>query len=276
MQIIPAIGFNEYRRQTTKELRDTFLLENLFASGEVRTAYWETDRTVVGAAIPAASPLKLETSPELASEHFCERREMGILNLGGSGAISVDGTLYSLAPLDALYVGRGSRDIVLASDNPETPANFYLISYPAHAVHPTVLVRHAEAKKILLGAPETANQRTIFQYIHEDAARSCQLVMGFTRLDSGSVWNTMPAHTHLRRSEVYLYFNLPEDAAVFHFMGPAEETRHLLMHDRQVALSPSWSIHSGSGTKAYSFVWAMGGENQRFADMDSVAIRDLR
>ena len=276
MHIRYATGKNEFTKMATSELRDAFLLDALFQEGSMQLAYWETDRTVIGAAVPAQAPLKLETSPELASAFFCERRELGVINLGAPGTVSVDGTSHALASLDALYVGRGSRDISFASENPEKPARFYLISYPAHAVHPTVRVKHDEARKISLGTQETANQRTLFQYIHEEGAKSCQLVMGFTRMESGSVWNTLPPHTHLRRSEVYLYFDLPENAAAFHFMGPPQETRHLLVHTEQAVLSPSWSIHSGCGTQAYSFVWAMGGENQRFADMDGVAIRDLR
>jgi 4-deoxy-L-threo-5-hexosulose-uronate ketol-isomerase len=175
-----------------------------------------------------------------------------------------------------LYLGRGSREIVFSSDNADAPARFYLVSYPSHANYPTTFSRKADAKQIQLGSQETANQRTIYQFIHEEGIKSSQLVMGFTQLSAGSVWNTMPAHTHLRRSEVYLYFDLPEQDAVFHLLGPADQTRHLAVHAGQAALSPIWSIHSGCGTRAYSFIWAMGGENQRFADMDGIAIRDLK
>lgn len=261
---------------STRELRETFLIETLFADDSVSLVYWETDRAVIGSAVPVKQPLRLETTPELASEFFCERRELGILNIGGAGTVQVDGVSHELASLDALYVGRSSREIVFTSVDPAAPAKFYLLSYPAHAVHPTTRIRQVEAREIRLGSQETANERTIFQYIHEEGVKSCQLVMGFTRLETGSVWNTMPPHTHLRRSELYLYFDVPADAAVFHFMGSPQETRHLLMHSGQVALSPAWSIHSGCGTQAYSFIWAMGGENQRFTDMDGVAIHALR
>ncbi len=276
MQIRHSISKNEYQRMTTRELRDTFLVDGLFAPGEIRMVYWETDRTVIGAATPHAQPLKLETEKELAAEFFCERRELGVINIGAAGKVKVGDAIYDLAPLDGLYVGRGNRDVTFVSDDPRTPARFYLISYPAHAVYPVVLVKKADAKRIALGSRVTANQRTLYQYIHEDGVKSCQLVMGFTQIDPGSVWNTMPPHTHLRRSEVYLYFDIPDDAVVFHFLGAPDETRHLVAQSAEVALSPVWSIHSGCGTRAYSFVWAMGGENQRFADMDAVACRDLR
>jgi 4-deoxy-L-threo-5-hexosulose-uronate ketol-isomerase len=225
--------------------------------------------------VPGRAATPLATPKELAAEFFCERRELGAINLGAPGQVTVDGQSYGLGYRDALYVGRGSRDISFASEDPANPARYFLISYPAHATHPTRVARVAEARQIKLGSPETANCRTIYQYIHEDGIRSCQLVMGFTELDAGSVWNTMPPHTHLRRSEVYLYFNVPADAAVFHFMGPAEETRHLCMHSGQAVLSPPWSIHAGCGTRAYAFIWAMGGENQRFDDMDAISLQHL-
>ena len=261
---------------TTRELRENFLIEDLFKNDSIGLVYWEVDRTVIGAAVPVHSALKLETAPELASEFFCERRELGILNLGGAGKVTVDGEIYQVESFACLYVGRGSRDVAFESNDSGTPARYFLMSYPAHAVYPTTLARIAEANQIKLGSQETANERTIFQYIHLNGIRSCQLVMGFTRLEAGSVWNTMPAHTHSRRSEVYLYFNVTADAAVSHFMGPGDETRHLFVHNEQAALSPIWSIHSGCGTQAYSFVWAMGGENQAFPDMDGILISNLK
>jgi 4-deoxy-L-threo-5-hexosulose-uronate ketol-isomerase len=260
---------------TTCELRDAFLVAGLFEPGEIRTIYWETDRAVAGSAVPLAVPLKLETAPELASDYFCERRELGILNTGGPGSVRVDGAEYPMESLDCLYVGRGSREIHFQSTT-TNPARFFLISYPAHAAYPTLLATQKEANPVHLGSQKTANQRTIFQYIHENGIRSCQLVMGFTRLAEGSVWNTMPTHTHSRRSEVYLYFNMPPDAGVVHLMGTGDETRHLLVHDRQAVLSPAWSIHSGCGTSSYSFIWAMGGENQSFTDMDGIEMNQLR
>jgi 4-deoxy-L-threo-5-hexosulose-uronate ketol-isomerase len=276
MALRHAVGKREFERMTTQELRGTFLLESLFQTGEIRTVYWETDRAVIGAAVPTTVPLALETTRELAAEFFCQRRELGVLNLGAAGKITVDGTTHGVGPLDCLYIGRGSREIAFSSDDAGSPARFYLMSYPAHATYPVTLARQSDANRIKLGSSATANERTIFQYIHEKGIRSCQLVMGLTRLEPGSVWNTMPAHTHSRRSEVYLYFDVAPDAAVAHFMGPGDETRHLIVHNGQAVLSPIWSIHSGCGTQAYSFVWAMGGENQAFPDMDAVSISDLR
>jgi len=261
---------------STRELREAFVFEDLFCSGELRLLYWETDRTVVGGVMPIDATLKLDADKELASEYFCQRRELAVVNLGGLGQVTVDGTVFDCGRLDCLYVGRGSRDIVFQSNDPAAPAKFYLISYPAHTTYPTTLAKQSNAKQVKLGSQETANQRTIFQYIHENGIKSCQLVMGVTQLEPGSVWNTMPPHTHLRRSEVYLYFNVPDDAAVFHFMGPGDATRNIIMHDGQAVLSPVWSIHAGCGTKGYSFVWAMGGENQRFDDMDAIAVRNLK
>jgi 4-deoxy-L-threo-5-hexosulose-uronate ketol-isomerase len=276
MQIKSSVSRNEYERMNTRELREAFVFEDLFYPGEERLHYWETDRTVVGGVMPEATVLKLETDKELASEYFCQRRELGILNLGGRGQVTVDGTVFETGRLDCLYVGRGSRDILFQSIDPAVPAKFYLMSYPAHTTHPTTLAKQTDAKQVKLGSQETANQRTIFQYIHETGIKSCQLVMGFTQLAPGSVWNTMPPHTHLRRSEVYLYFDVPDEAAVFHFMGPGDATRNIVMHGGQAVLSPVWSIHSGCGTQNYAFVWAMGGENQRFDDMDGIAVRNLR
>jgi len=276
MEIRCASCQNEYKRMSTKELRENFLIDTLFGWGQINAVYWETDRAVVASAVPGASALVLETAPVLASDFFCERRELGVLNLGAPGNVMVDGVGYDLDHLDCLYIGRGARTISFGNGHPKKAAKFLLISYPAHCTYPTTFVKHSEANTLKLGSPETANQRTIFQYIHEGGIKSCQLVMGFTRMDTGSVWNTMPPHTHTRRSEVYVYFDIPDHAAAFHFMGPGDETRHLLVHDGQAVLSPVWSIHSGCGSQAYSFVWAMGGENQQFTDMDGIAIRDLR
>ncbi|RYG64769.1 5-dehydro-4-deoxy-D-glucuronate isomerase [bacterium] len=271
-----AVSANEYKRFTTEELRASFAIDGLFSPGEVQLTYWETDRTVVGSVVPTEKPLLLEAAKELASEFFCQRREVGVLNIGGAGTVTVDGVTFEVGALECLYIGRGSRDVSFSSVNSDESAKLYLLSYPAHTEYPTQLAKQADANQLHLGSQETANERTIFQYIHENGIKSCQLVMGFTALKSGSVWNTMPPHTHARRSEVYLYFNLPSEAAVVHLMGPGDETRHLMMHSGEVALSPSWSIHSGCGTQAYSFIWGMGGENQRFDDMDGIAANELR
>ncbi len=276
MKFRHAIGAQQFALMTTGELRETFLLEDLFAPGEIELVYWETDRAVIGSIVPTQTPLRLETAAPLASQYFCERREVGIINIGAPGNIRVDGTVYSVDEGGCLYIGRGCREVVFASSHPENPAKFFLLSYPAHTSYPTTVAQQSDATQLHLGAPETANQRTIFQYIHENGIKSCQLVMGFTRLETGSVWNTMPPHTHSRRSEVYLYFDVPQDAAVVHLMGPGDETRHLMLHAQQAVLSPIWSIHSGCGTRAYSFIWAMGGENQRFDDMDIVPAAELK
>ena len=276
MKIRYATGQEQYQRMSTAELRDRFLVENLFVPGNMEFLYWETDRTVLGGVVPDEGPLRLENDPVLAAESFCERRELGVYNLGGPGAVTVDGQHFPLACHDAIYIGRGSRDITFLSSENGNPARFFLVSYPAHTVHPTCLIPRGAANRVDLGAAATANQRSIFQYVHEGGAKSCQLVTGLTQLQPGNIWNTMPPHTHARRSEVYLYFDLPEDGAVFHLMGPPDETRHLIVRNGQAVLSPIWSIHAGCGSQAYSFIWCMGGENQRFTDMDAVKIGALK
>lgn len=258
------------------ELRRQFVVSGLFQPGALNLHWWETDRTVLGAAIPLGEPLALPAQPALRTAFFLERREAGIINLGGPGRITVDGREYAMGPHDALYLGRGAKDVVFASDSVAHPARYWLQSYPAHASHPTAHIPFAESLGVRLGTRENSNERTLFKLIHPGALPTCQLVMGFTRLEPGSVWNSVPPHTHLRRSEVYLYFNLPAGQAVFHFMGEPHATRHLVLHDSDAALSPPWSIHCGAGTTAYSFVWGMGGENQEFSDMDPAPIAELR
>lgn len=261
---------------TTQETRDAFLVDSAFQADEIQLTYWEVDRTIVGSAVPVKESLTLGSAPELRADFFCERRELGVLNIGEAGSVTVDGKSFAMANLDGLYIGRGTKEITFASDDSNKPARFYLISYPAHAVHPTTHIKLDQAAPVTLGSAEESNKRTIYKYIHPDGVKSCQLVMGFTRLATGSIWNTMPAHTHDRRSEVYLYFNLAEEARVFHFLGMPDETRHIVMADSQITLSPSWSIHAGAGTGAYTFCWAMGGENQDFTDMDHLKISDLK
>jgi len=265
-----------YARMTTAELRATFLLEDLFTPGAIDLAYVDLDRTVIGSAVPTAFPLTLETQPELRAEFFLERRELGVLNVGGPGSVAVDGAAYSLDKLDCLYAGRGSKSVVFSSADPAAPAAFYLLSYPAHAVFPTAMVKFKDLEGLALGATETCNQRTIYKAIYKDGLKSCQLVMGFTLLAPGSNWNTMPPHTHNRRSEVYFYFDVAPAHRVVHLMGPPDATSHLIMADRQVVVSPGWSIHAGVGTKNYGFVWGMGGENQAYDDMDPVTIASLK
>ncbi len=265
-----------YRKMNSGELRDTFLLHSLHAPGEFRLAYVETDRAVVGMASPVNRALALPCDPALRAKYFLERRELGALNIGGAGAIRVDGQAFDLDNLDCLYIGRGHQDVEFASNDPDRPAIFYLLSYPAHADYPLVLVRKEDANPTEIGSSENANRRVVCKYIYQQGARSCQLVMGVTHLRDGSIWNTMPPHTHMRRSEIYMYFNLGENDRVFHFMGTPDETRHLILANRNVAISPPWSIHAGAGTHAYSFCWGMGGENQDYADMDALSIGDLR
>ncbi len=265
-----------YARMTSEELRETFLLQGLFTPERIDLAYVDLDRTVIGSAVPTISGLPLETQPELRAEYFLERRELGILNLGGAGSVKVDGTSFELCKLDCLYVGRGSKSVTFTSKDALSPAAFYLLSYPAHAEYPTKMVKLADLNGLELGSVETCNKRTIYKAIYKEGIRSCQLVMGFTLLAPGSNWNTMPAHTHMRRSEVYAYFDIEPEQRVLHLMGPPDATSHLMVSNRQVAVSPGWSIHAGVGTKSYGFCWGMGGENQAYDDMDPVAIRDLK
>jgi 4-deoxy-L-threo-5-hexosulose-uronate ketol-isomerase len=265
-----------YPRMNAVELRETFLLSGLHEPGRLHLNYVDLDRSVTGFAGPLDAPIALPAFPELRANYFLERRELGVLNIGGAGAITVGGKHYDLENLDCLYIGRGSREVQFASKDKSAPAVFYLLSYPAHAEFPVVLVRKGEASPTEIGSQETCNKRTIYKYIHLQGARSCQLVMGVTHLAPGSNWNTMPPHTHMRRSEIYMYFNLAADARVMHFMGPPAETRHIVMQDKEIVVSPGWSIHSGVGTRAYSFTWGMGGENQDYADMDPAPVETLR
>jgi 4-deoxy-L-threo-5-hexosulose-uronate ketol-isomerase len=264
-----------FPRMTTEELRSTFLLDSLSRPGELHLAWVDLDRAVVGHAAPTSSPIALPTYPELRAGYFTERRELGVLNIGGEGAVHVGSQTHTLENLDVLYIGRGNAEIHFESKSQDQPAVFYLLSYPAHASYPVTLVTKAQATPTTIGSAETCNLRTVCKYIHLEGARSCQLVMGVTHLHSGSAWNTMPPHTHMRRSEIYMYFNLAPDARVFHLMGPPQETRHLVMANRDIVVSPGWSIHAGMGTRAYSFCWGMGGENQDYADMDPAPLDSL-
>jgi 4-deoxy-L-threo-5-hexosulose-uronate ketol-isomerase len=265
-----------FRTMCTEELRSTFLLQGLFAPGEINLAYVDADRAVIGGACPADSPLLLPVPDELRAEHFLDRREIGILNLGGPGRVVVDGESFAVGRLGCVYAGKGVASVAFHSDDASIPAAFYLLSYPAHAAYPTAAARFEDLEGLPLGAPETCNVRTIYKAIHADGIRSCQLVMGFTLLTSGSNWNTMPPHTHMRRSEVYVYFDLDQDSKVFHLMGPPDQTRHLVVGDREAVVSPGWSIHSGVGTRNYGFCWGMGGENQAYNDMDPAPVSSLR
>jgi len=265
-----------YGLMNTEELRETFLLEAMFEPGEIEFSYVDLDRTVIGSAVPESESLTLETEPELRADYFLERRELGVLNVGGAGAVVVDGTEYKLDKLDCLYIGRGSKAVTFSSKKSTEPAYFYLLSYPAHATYPTAMVKFADLKGVELGAVETCNKRTVYKAIYKEGIKSCQLVMGLTFLASGSNWNTMPPHTHMRRSEVYFYFDIDPAHRVLHLMGPPDATSHLVVADKEIVVSPGWSIHAGVGTKNYGFCWGMGGENQAYDDMDPVTIADLR
>jgi 4-deoxy-L-threo-5-hexosulose-uronate ketol-isomerase len=275
MRLIQAADAVRYPRMTTDELRGAFLVESLFEPSSIAMVYVDLDRTVIGSAVPLEKPLALEADPDLRAAYFTERRELGILNIGGTGVVEIDGDSYELANLDAIYVGRGSEKISFLSRSASAPAEFYLLSYPAHAEYPVTKVDSRRIEPVVLGSPEKANHRKVTKLIHLEGAQSCQLVMGFTELSTGSVWNTMPPHTHMRRSEVYLYFNLAPADRVLHMMGPAQQTRHIVVANKQVVISPGWSIHGGVGTSNYSFCWGMGGENQVYSDMDPAAVADL-
>ncbi len=265
-----------YGLMNTEELRETFLLEDMFEPGQIECAYVDLDRTVIGAAVPLHEPLTLEVESELRADYFLERRELGVLNVGGAGSVTVDGKVFDLGKLDCLYVGRGSKQVSFASADASAPAYFYLLSYPAHAEYPTAMVKFADMQGLALGSVETCNKRIIYKAIYRDGIKSCQLVMGFTLLEAGSNWNTMPPHTHMRRSEVYFYFDVDPAHRVLHLMGPPDATSHLIVADKEVVVSPGWSIHAGVGTKNYAFCWGMGGENQAYDDMDGVTIAELR
>jgi 4-deoxy-L-threo-5-hexosulose-uronate ketol-isomerase len=275
MKILQLADAVRYRTMTTEELRKTFLIDDLFLPGGIDLIYVDLDRTVIGSAVPAGQALRLPTDDALKASYFLERRELGILNVGGVGSVSVNGERFDLKKLDAMYVGRGNEEVVFESADVAQPAEFYLLSYPAHAVYPTQLIRSAEQAKVTLGTAENANLREITKLIHLEGTRSCQLVMGYTQIAQGSVWNTMPPHTHMRRSEVYFYFDVDADQRVIHLMGPGHETRNIIVANKQIVVSPGWSIHAGVGTKNYTFCWGMGGENQVYSDMDALALADL-
>ncbi|MBT2163167.1 5-dehydro-4-deoxy-D-glucuronate isomerase [Zobellia barbeyronii] len=259
----------------TTQLRDEFLIENLMEIGKVKMTYSHYDRYITGAAVPETS-LHLEAIDPLKSGYFLERREIGIINVGASGSIEVDGTSYKIEHKDALYIGQGAKEVIFKSDNANEPALFYFNSAPAHASYPTKKVSRAEANKLELGSLETANHRTVNQMIIGGIVTTCQLQMGMTELKTGSVWNTMPAHVHDRRMEVYFYTDVPENQSVCHFMGQPQETRHIWMQNHQAVISPPWSIHCGSGTSNYTFIWGMAGENLDYNDMDVAKITELR
>ncbi len=286
MELRTAASPRDVKHYTTERLREEFLIQGLFASDEIKLVYSHIDRIITGAATPVSKALKLTAGDELRADYFLQRREMGVINIGGAGVITIDGRKYDVAFKEGMYIGLGAQDIIFESKDSLNPAKFYINSAPAHKTYPTVLIKPngtpeegvvivKDENKVELGTLEDANHRVICKYILPGQVESCQLVMGMTKLEPGSVWNTMPSHTHDRRMEVYLYFEMKEDAFVMHYMGEPNETRHIVMRNEEAVISPSWSIHSGSGSRAYTFIWGMVGENQAFDDMDDVAMKDL-
>ena len=276
MEIRSASSPKDFKHYTTDRLRGEFHISGLFTPDNSKLVYSHIDRIITAGFMPVNKVLKLEAGNELAADYFLERREMGCINIGGKGVITVDGTEYVMEPRDGIYIGRGNKEITFKSVDPNAPAKFYVSSCPAHKEYPTVKIDISKAKKVPCGSDADANKRVINQYIHPEVMQSCQLAMGLTQLEEGSVWNTMPCHTHDRRMEVYLYLDMDENDVVFHMMGEPNETRHIIMHNEEAVINPSWSIHSGVGTRAYSFIWAMCGENQEFTDMDGVETKNLR
>lgn len=261
---------------SNQALRDHFLIENVFHADSIQLTYSIYDRMIIGGAKPINLALELPNPGKLKAEYFLERRELGIINVGGKGSIEVDGNIYSLDKLSALYVGKGTKKVVFTSDSKENPALFYLLSSPAHKEYPTQQLDKKDVTTVTLGTLETSNHRTIYKYIHNEGIQSCQLVMGLTILEPGSIWNTMPSHIHDRRMEAYLYFDVDPEHAVLHLMGQPQETKHIWVHNHQAIISPPWSVHSGAGTKNYSFIWGMAGENKDYTDMDFSEITELR
>jgi 4-deoxy-L-threo-5-hexosulose-uronate ketol-isomerase len=260
----------------TDELRSNFHLGNLFCGGRVTLAYTHYDRMIVGGAVPTGEALALASIKPTGTASFLDRRELIAVNIGGAGSVVVAGAVHAVGHRDMIYVGMSAGEVTFASDEADQPAKFYLLSAPAHQAHPTRVIRIGDAKRIDLGSQATSNERSIFQFIHADGVKTCQLVVGMTTLAKGSIWNTMPAHVHDRRMEVYLYFELAADARVFHFLGEPDETRHIVMANEEAVLSPPWSIHCGAGTSSYTFIWAMAGDNVDYTDVDKVTMEMLR
>ncbi|MDD6143483.1 MAG: 5-dehydro-4-deoxy-D-glucuronate isomerase [bacterium] len=280
MDIRYSCNQRDFKRYTTEETRNEFLIEKLFVADEVVPVYSHVDRMVTVGIMPVNEKVPLDKDIDIwanfGTQYFLERRELGMFNVGGEGAVTVDGTVYELGYKDCLYITMGAKEVTFESKSADAPAKFYIVSAPAHCSYETRLIKIADAAKKPLGALETSNKRVINQFIHPDVLKTCQLSMGMTVLEPGSVWNTMPAHTHERRMEVYFYFEVPENNVVFHMMGEGQETRHIVMQNEQAVISPSWSIHAGAGTSNYTFIWAMGGENQAFDDMDVIPTTELR
>ncbi len=272
-----AISPEALKSYTTKDIREEFLIEKVLKSGEITSVYSMYDRMMTIGIVPTNTTISLPVFEDVTkANYFLERRELGVINVGNTGTVEVDGSSFEIGNKECIYVGKGAKSVKFSSADASKPAEFYINSCPAHKEYPTIKATLADANEVNLGSKENCNERTIYQFIHEGGIQSCQLVMGFTTLATGSIWNTFPPHTHLRRMEVYFYFDLPEDQIVMHFMGHPQETRHLAMHNKQAVISPEWSIHAGAGTSAYSFIWGMAGENQAFTDMDGENLTDVR
>ncbi|MTI59012.1 MAG: 5-dehydro-4-deoxy-D-glucuronate isomerase [Firmicutes bacterium] len=276
MEIRNSSHPKDAKHYTTEDLRKNFLVQDLFVNGKIKLTHSHIDRIIIGGAKPIGDSIELLVGKELGTEYFLERREMGIINIGGQGTVLLDGKEYRLNSRDGLYIGKGIQKVLFASDVPDNPAKFYFNSAPAHKKYPIVKINIEQAKPEHLGADKNSNKRTIYKYIHPDVAKSCQLSMGMTILEPNNVWNTMPAHTHARRMEVYFYFDLDDDNVVFHYMGEPDESRHIIVRNEEAVISPSWSIHSGAGTSNYTFIWGMAGENQTFSDMDHIPMNELK
>ncbi|KXI21294.1 MULTISPECIES: 5-dehydro-4-deoxy-D-glucuronate isomerase [Photobacterium] len=276
MEIRQPIHSEHAKQLDTAGLREQFLIENMFQDGQLNLTYSHIDRIIVGGAVPTDEALMLEGGKEIGVDYFLERRELGAINIGEPGLVIVDGKTYEIGTREAIYVGKGAKEVKFESVSAQQPARFYVNSAPAHMTYPTRKITREDASPETLGSQENCNVRTINKYLHPAVLPTCQLLMGLTELAPGSLWNTMPCHTHERRMEVYLYFNMKDDNIVFHYMGEPQETRHIVMRNEQAVISPSWSIHSGVGTAAYTFIWSMVGENQTFHDMDHVAMSDLK
>jgi 4-deoxy-L-threo-5-hexosulose-uronate ketol-isomerase len=276
MKILHAVHPEDFKKYDTALVRERFLLDDIAQTEGANFVYTHYDRMVVGAVVSSGRKVELGNHDNLKSNYFLERREMGIINVGGQGTVVADEKEFVLNKLDCLYLGRGTQQVTFRAASADQPAVFFVVSLPAHATYPSVLMTNDAAARVDLGDQQTANKRTIFKYIHKEGIESCQLVMGLTVLHPGSIWNTMPPHTHDRRMEAYFYFDVAQEHRVFHYMGQPHETRHILIGNHQAVVSPPWSIHSGSGTTNYSFIWAMGGENMEFTDMDGIAIKDIR
>ena len=280
MDIRYSVNQRDFKRYTTQEMRDEFLITGLYQPDQVTAVYSHVDRMVTFGCMPVHEEVPIDKGIDVwgnfGTDYLLERREIGMFNIGGNGMVTADGQTFKMHYKDCLYITMGTRNVTFRSEDPEHPAKFYMVSAPAHCAYTTTLIPIEKANKRPVGAMETSNKRVINQFIHPDVLKTCQLSMGMTVLEPGSVWNTMPAHTHERRMEIYMYFEVPEDNVVFHMMGEGNETRHIVMQNEEAVISPSWSIHAGAGTSNYTFIWAMGGENQAFDDMDNIPTTALR